>query len=61
MRALTGSTEKTHIDYRYWIGGVRGDKKSLAYILDHNEKDVIELEKIWLKLRDYVRKNNSSI
>lgn len=61
VRALTGNSEKTHVDYKYWIGGVRGDKKSLNYILDHNIKDVIELEKIWTKLRDYVRINKSSI
>ena len=60
-RALNGESIKTHIQPKYWIAGARGDKKALAYILDHNEKDVIALEDIWLKLNKFVSKTNCSI
>lgn len=60
-RALNGESIKTHLTPKYWIAGARGDKKALAYILDHNEKDVIALEDIWLKLNKFVSKTNCSI
>ena len=60
-RALCGEALKTHLTAKYWIAGARGDKKALDYILDHNIKDVLALEKIWYKLRDFVSKTNCSI
>ena len=60
-KALFGDTPKTRIDFKYWIAGSRGDKKALEYILDHNKKDVESLERVWLKLKDYVSKRNCSI
>jgi uncharacterized protein YprB with RNaseH-like and TPR domain len=60
-RALFGNTGKTHIDYKHWIAGARGNKKSLDYILDHNKRDVISLEKVWYELKDFVGKRNCSI
>ena len=60
-RQLLGKTLKTHIQAKYWRGGVRGDKKSLKYILDHNRKDVIDLEKVYYKLLDYARRSDTSI
>ena len=60
-RTLFGETQKTHLDGKYWIGAVRGDKKSLKYILDHNKKDVLDLEKVYNKIKDYIRMTNSSI
>lgn len=60
-RALCGEAIKTRFTAKYWIAGSRGDKKALDYILDHNEKDVIALERIWLKLKDFVSKTNCSI
>lgn len=60
-KALFGDTPKTRIDFKYWIAGSRGDKKALEYILDHNIKDVQSLERVWLKLRDFVGKRNCSI
>jgi len=60
-RALNGESIKTHLTPKYWIAGARGDKKALAYILDHNEKDVVALEDIWLKLNKFVSKTNCSI
>jgi len=60
-RALFGKVHKTHFSFKYWLAAVRGDKKALAYILDHNKRDVIALEKIWYKLKDFVSKTNCSI
>jgi uncharacterized protein YprB with RNaseH-like and TPR domain len=60
-RTLFGSTEKNHIDYAKWVGGVRGDKESLEYILDHNKRDVIELERVYDVLVNYARRQDSSI
>lgn len=60
-KVLLGKTQKTKIDPAHWHGALRGDKKSLAYILDHNKKDVLDLEKIYLKLEDFGRPSNTSI
>lgn len=59
-RQLLGKTEKTRFDGRYWRAGSRGDKKSLEFILDHNRKDVLDLEKLYNKTIQYVRKTNTS-
>jgi uncharacterized protein YprB with RNaseH-like and TPR domain len=60
-RTLFGETDKTHIEYKYWIGAARGDKDSIAWILDHNERDVNDLQRVFLKLQDFARRNDSSI
>ena len=60
-RTLFGETDKTHIEYKYWIGAARGDKDSIAWILDHNEKDVTDLERVFYKLEDFARRNDASI
>ena len=60
-KALLGEGTKTHLEPKYWIAGARGNKRALEYILDHNKRDVIALEKIWLKLKDFVSKTNCSI
>jgi uncharacterized protein YprB with RNaseH-like and TPR domain len=49
-RALLGKTEKTRIEYKFWIKALRGDRKSLDYILDHCKKDVKDLEKLYKKV-----------
>ena len=60
-RTLLGKTEKTRIENKFWRGGVRGEKKSLEYILDHNRKDVLDLEKLYNKVIDYARRMDTSI
>lgn len=60
-RALLGNSEKTHLDGATWIAASRGNKKALNYILKHNKIDVIELEKVWNILKDFVGKKNTSI
>ena len=61
-RQLLGATEKTRIDAKYWRNGVRGEKKSLAYIYDHNLHDVTDLEKLYNKVIEFGKiQNNTSI
>ena len=60
-RVLLGATDKTRIEYKYWRGGVRGDKKSLQYILEHNKYDVLDLEKLYHKVIQYARPQDKSM
>jgi uncharacterized protein YprB with RNaseH-like and TPR domain len=54
-RNLLGKTNKTRIENAFWRGGVRGDEKSLQYVLDHCQKDVIDLERLYLLIRDFAK------
>jgi uncharacterized protein YprB with RNaseH-like and TPR domain len=54
-------TRKTHFGRDAWIKSMTGDKKSLDYILDHNKKDVLDLEELYYKVIDFSRKTNTSI
>jgi uncharacterized protein YprB with RNaseH-like and TPR domain len=60
-RTLFGETDKTHIEYKYWIGAARGDRKSIEWILDHNERDVTDLARVFYALEDFARRNDASI
>lgn len=60
-RFLYGETNKDHILPHYWIKALQGDTESLGYITSHCEKDVIDLERIWLKLVDFVQRQDRSI
>jgi uncharacterized protein YprB with RNaseH-like and TPR domain len=60
-RVLLGKTNKTRINNAYWRGAVRGCKKALDYVLDHNKKDVIDLERLYNKVINFSRKNDQSI
>jgi len=56
-----GIKGKTHLDGKYWTLALSGDEKSLKYILDHNKKDVIILEKLHNRIKDYVRDTVKSL
>ncbi|MGB9693974.1 MAG: ribonuclease H-like domain-containing protein [Fervidobacterium sp.] len=60
-RAILGKTEKTHLDGKVWVGAARGNRKYLNYILKHNQADVRDLEKVWLKLKNFVGRRHTSI
>lgn len=60
-RTLFGNTNKTRVCSKYWIAALQGNKRALNYILDHNKRDVIALERVWNKLKDFVSKTNCSI
>jgi len=56
-----GIIGKTHIEGKYWTMALTGDEKSLNYILDHNKKDVIILEKLHNRIKIFVRDINRSM
>ena len=60
-RTLIGSTEKNHIDPEKWIKALQGDAKSIDYIVDHCERDVRDLERLYYKVFDFVRRQDKSI
>lgn len=60
-RVLLDHTDKTKIEYKYWRAAGRGDRKALDYVLDHNRKDVLDLEKLYRKIIGYGRHNPRSI
>ena len=59
--SLLGNTEKTRITAEYWIKALMGDPQSLAYILDHNIKDVQELKRLYQKVLTYRKKTDTSL
>lgn len=56
-----GIKGKTHLDGEYWVLAVTGDKDALKYVLDHNKKDVIILEKLHNRIKHYVKDTTRSI
>lgn len=60
-RFLLGHTDKTHFDGVIWRNAARGDSDALAQVLDHNEKDVTDLEKLYNAVIYFSRKNDTSI
>jgi uncharacterized protein YprB with RNaseH-like and TPR domain len=60
-RVLLGATDKTKIDYKFWRAAARGDKKALAYVVEHNRFDVTDLEKLYLKVLEYQRPGTNSL
>lgn len=44
-----------------WQKALAGDKKSLRYILLHNQEDVVSLEAVWKKLHNFVPTSKTSI
>ncbi|WP_424606861.1 ribonuclease H-like domain-containing protein [Caldisericum exile] len=50
---LLGIKGKTHLEPRIWIRANSGDSEALKYILEHNKADVILLEKVHKKLKNY--------
>ena len=60
--ALRGVSNKTRITAKYWLEAImHRDKKALKYIIDHNIKDVYELEKNWHTLKPFIRLTKTSI
>jgi uncharacterized protein YprB with RNaseH-like and TPR domain len=50
---LIGRTLKTHFDGDTWRHAVQGKQKALAWIFDHCQRDVIDLEKLTKKVMDF--------
>ena len=60
-KAILGKSDKTEIDWDIWRSGSRGDKKSLAYILDHNIHDVVDLEKLYNVVKPFTKGNQNAL
>lgn len=60
-RVLLGKTEKTHIDPAKWLAALRGDEKSIRWILDHCRRDVRDLEKLYNRINCFSRRQDTSI
>jgi len=61
-KALLGSTLKTKMDKSIWRkAAMCGDKKSLAFIMDHCIRDVIDCRKLYHKVEGYVKNIERSI
>jgi len=56
-----GIKGKNHILGTHWIRALNGHAQSLEYILDHNIRDVVVLEKVHKKLEGFVRDTTKSI
>lgn len=48
-----GQTKKDSIDMLTWLAAMRGDKKSLDYIVNHCKKDVAELGRVFDVLKQH--------
>lgn len=50
-----GIPHKMDTDFELWSNCMRGDEKSLAYMLKYNKMDVTILEEVYLKLRPWIK------
>lgn len=60
-RFLLGHTEKTHVDGAIWRRAARGHAPSIAEVLDHNQRDVRDLEQLYKEVMQFSRRNDTSI
>lgn len=58
---LLGRTEKNHLSLALKHGCLRGDKKALAYTLDHCRRDVRDTERLYGVISKFVKNTKSSI
>lgn len=64
LRVIThflGIDGKTEIDPDIWFIAQYGDEKALREVLDHNEHDVIILEKLHERIEDYTKWDKRSL
>lgn len=58
---LLGNTNKTAINFNFWIKAMGGDKESLKYITEHCEYDVIDLKRLYNKIIPYKKRLDVSV
>lgn len=58
---LKAEAEKNHVDMEKWTRARIGDKEALEFVLDHNDRDVRDLEKLYKYLTPYVKMTRKSI
>ena len=60
-RTILGESSKTHLHPVKWIKALQGDPSSLKYILNHCREDVRDLERLWERVINFSRKQDTSI
>ena len=50
-----GLAEKLKTDFQLWLDCMNGNKEALGNMLNYNERDVVGLEQVYLKLRPYIK------
>ena len=60
-RVLLGTTNKTRIENKFWRGAARGHAPSIKQVLIHNRYDVIDLQKLYNKVKEFSRKHEVSL
>lgn len=50
-----GIEHKDDTDFKLWVRCLEGDKESLQYMEKYNKKDVAILEKVYLRLRPWIK------
>ena len=55
LASYFGIENKIHTDFYLWKSCLEGDESSLNYMREYNEMDVIILEKVYMRLRPYIR------
>lgn len=50
-----GEENKLDTDFELWAKCMDGDEEALEYMFVYNKKDVTQLEKVYLKLRPYIK------
>lgn len=55
ISSVLNKEEKLKTDYSLWLKVLEGDKKSLNYMQEYCDKDVLILEDTYLKIRPYIK------
>lgn len=58
---LLGKSDKTMVEWKYWMKAMQGNKEALEYIIEHNRYDVLDLEKLYDKVIPFRKRLDSSI
>lgn len=56
---FSGSDGKISTNYKLWIDVMGGDDEALNQMVEYCKKDVLELEKVFLKMNNYVTNNTN--
>jgi len=54
LASVLGFGNKIKTDFDLWVGCMKGDEKAWAKMLAYNKKDVLLLEKVYLKMRPWM-------
>lgn len=60
-QTVLGRSAKTHIVGPIWLRAVQGDPEAMGYIVDHCERDVVELERAFDRLRGFINLSKARV